>query len=807
MPDTDDRLTVLTREFQHALSVGQLRDVITAADAAARTVHKSLDEYTERQSYEFFRETRRLEVTRAGLASTLQSSGQLCGLIANANTVGTKITARVRLLDLEKAKVSQTAAYAADVIALKAAVAHAYMSIDRGDWPAAAGAIASIRALPQDVIAGKFANMVVPSTDIPQAPTAIVEQWCLELKAVFVREFQAAATAKDIPKLTTFFQLFPQIGEAKTGLDNYSRFICGIIAEQSRALLTNNSQASFWYSAVAMKLFESISMIVTQHGTLISRYYGQHAMTDVVARIQREVDAQVGLIIDTFHDVHNLPKAVSEVSEYSYPYLSAMATGTFSNAASRSASPAMESPMPEDVSVVDIGDLVNELSAILNKWTMYCRFVAVRWNEFEGETADLKPAGEPKDSASAEKHSAELQTELPAVSLKLPPPLKTSTFVKKIADPYTKIFDALSVFYFRRSLEKAYQMEELPTLSHKDLIATREDQLTSPDQPLISSVVEDLILILNTSLRNAFETGQPQIASSIIITVKRVIDTDFLTVMLRRLRDLQPRGGYQFLAAPVAARSQQTNMGSMLMRGANYANSVINTDNDQKLNDFVVLLNSVSIGDSYFRRIVEKINAEVLPANYPFATDSQKLAAISGGLIASLHAKSTKIVEFNVQVLYDLVFKNKMRLMVNDYFLASEYLISQMDESGLNQAKFAAAWAGLISPFVRTLAKEIWDALMVLVMALMASLLEAKLWALENRINELGSIKLESNISGIIDYVTKFGKYSLKDSFLKVTQVVLMVGFDGEEEEAGINWVLTPQERVRARYLRVDRNP
>jgi hypothetical protein len=75
---------------------------------------------------------------------------------------------------------------------------------------------------------------------------------------------------------------------------------------------------------------------------------------------------------------------------------------------------------------------------------------------------------------------------------------------------------------------------------------------------------------------------------------------------------------------------------------------------------------------------------------------------------------------------------------------------------------------------------------------------------LEGQVNELGSIKLERDYSGIIGEITS-SQYNLRDKFLRVTQIVMILGFDDEDDEIDLNWVLTPSERLRARGLRVDR--
>lgn len=91
------------------------------------------------------------------------------------------------------------------------------------------------------------------------------------------------------------------------------------------------------------------------------------------------------------------------------------------------------------------------------------------------------------------------------------------------------------------------------------------------------------------------------------------------------------------------------------------------------------------------------------------------------------------------------------------------------------------------------------------------------------KINELGALKLEKDLSFIINEVCE-DNYELREKFLRLTQLVLLIGMDEDEYELsiqnkppkddnnedgddiellGINWVLTPQERNQFRKYRI----
>jgi hypothetical protein len=79
------------------------------------------------------------------------------------------------------------------------------------------------------------------------------------------------------------------------------------------------------------------------------------------------------------------------------------------------------------------------------------------------------------------------------------------------------------------------------------------------------------------------------------------------------------------------------------------------------------------------------------------------------------------------------------------------------------------------------------------------------------RVNDLGALRLERELLVFIAEVCE-DNFDLRDKFVRVTQLVLLVGMDDDEyamsvvadpEAIGINWVLTPGERKRVRRWRV----
>ncbi|CAM9010380.1 unnamed protein product [Wickerhamomyces anomalus] len=760
----------------------QLEKFIKAIEKTESQLQEDLDNFIDSRTH--FKEERKLELSKTELSTTLNNSSSLVDLLSNAGSLASRITARVRLLDAERSRVKETTDYVGNVRELKSLILAANSSLESHDWENAAKAIGKIRLLP---IEGEFINNVVPSTDVPDIPKVTVEKWIEDLSDLFTKEFNKAADSKDVEKLTKFFSLFPLIGKDHIGLDCYSKFICNIIASQSRMIITNQSQQDKFgfYPAALMKLLEIISSMINQHSHIIAKDYGISQMAGIIERVEREADSQAGLISDTFYDQRNIARIIDEVQSYKFPILT-----NYSNTAnaSRSSTPPRSSfdgkRVSEDgLSVVEIGDVTSEFSSFLNYWSLYCRFVAVKWNEYQNIKQD---------------------------ELKLPKPILESKFGKKIQSKLLPSFEVLITFYIRRSLEQAFQIEEFPDLN--PYIISKKN--VAPENAPVSSAIEDFILVLNTSLRQSIETGQPITVKNIITNIRKIMESDYLLTIYKRLREFQPRAGT--VLAPTHGpnltqnrhqhqqqQSKGNTMGSIFSRGASALNNIASGD-ETRLHTFIILLNTVNLGSVYFDKIIKQ-NISLLAKNYPFGTDSSKLQTIIESLNETFTKKSNDTIDEYIGILFNQVFKNKLKILLTDCFKDSEYLVSSYkeDETVVVQ-RFISQWNTLITPYHKTLDSSIFDKFMFTIVSTLSNLLERKIWSLDNNVNELGSIKLERDFSGIIGEITR-SRYNLRDKFLRVTQIIMILGFDDEDDEVDLNWVLTPSERQRARNLRVDR--
>lgn len=817
--------------FTLAHTTKDLINLVKEIDLTTNAIDADLEHYAVLNLKKHQQEISNIELSRAKLSTAIDNSSDLKKLFSSANELGHSLTYKIKSLDHEIGNVDKTLQFVTDVQTLKNNINQANYAIEHKNWTLAAQCINTINnKLDSELVTGKFASAVIPSTDIPELPQITVDKWVKELTETFTSRFNEAAEAKNIPDITKYFQLFPLINQEETGLNCYSKFICSVITDTSRTLInsaskirdeTESTTKTGIFATITMQLFENVSMMLSQHGPLINKYYGEtypEAMKFVVTKIQREVDSQIGLVNDTFFDVRRIDKVIQDIKLHKFHLLN-------KRASIDTAETDTELDDTDFVSIVEVGDLINEFASILHHWSLYCNFITVKYYTVDQQSDDVK----------------------------LPTLIAESNYTKKIYSKYLPAFESLYRFHFRRSIEKAISIEETPSL---DLYLSASSVSKPPDQPPISSVIEDFILVLNSTLRSVIDTAQPATLKNFLTTCLPMIQDDFINgFLIKSLNENQPRynaslslitvpGALSGTASPGVTRSstplpESGAAGMGFFKGASSAlgNVVAPTAaNNIKLSQFVIYLNTVAMGQEYVEKIfnnLTKKDEKTLKRNYPFGKDGEKIYyVLETEFLTPIVGVMNKIIQDSLLNFYNQSLKNKIVTLINEVFPDvndSNYII--YSSSVLNDTtsilKFTNTWQSLIRPYKQTFHKAlVFDKLLRLLVMNLASMIEKRIMALlkKFKINELGSMKLEKDLSFIINEVCE-DNYELRERFVRVTQLVLLVGMDDDEYELsiqhksavestlgdndnesdllGMNWVLTPLERKLARKLRI----
>jgi len=136
-------------------------------------------------------------------------------------------------------------------------------------------------------------------------------------------------------------------------------------------------------------------------------------------------------------------------------------------------------------------------------------------------------------------------------------------------------------------------------------------------------------------------------------------------------------------------------------------------------------------------------------------------------------------------------------------------------------SRFTNLYHHLSHPFRRIMTASTYDKLLFILAARLSKSLEQRIWASAGKINELGAIRLERDITGIIGVVVREGKYGLRDVFTRCTQICMMLNMEedevsemlrrdsnaevgngeGDDAESEVDWKLSKEERRKARGL------
>lgn len=388
--------------------------------------------------------------------------------------------------------------------------------------------------------------------------------------------------------------------------------------------------------------------------------------------------------------------------------------------------------------------------------------------------------------------------------LAMPDLLANSRLQKKIADALIEPFNTMSTFFFRRSVEKAFQMDEAPS----DLTLNPNKPLGS-NPPFITSAVDDVMYIVNQVLQRTLATSQRAVVASVMPSVSRVLNGDFFGMIQRKMRDE---------SYPKAA-----------IQGALPPESVIIS--------FLVLINNLDVSTDYLRRIVntnlgkteqgqqQQHQSAAISDLFPFGHDATFVENALNNILTTFSTKTTDLVSEAIEVMLKQVMRPRLRPVLVETFRDVEYALSNDLTSSDNQTedpsnqvpqRFERGWMQFTLPIKRILTPSTYDILIDSTINYLAKALEKRIWSYYGRVNELGAAKLERDVSGIVNAAVKGGRYSLRDRFKRCVEMTLILNMEDDEWEEvqgksieelrdlGMEWQLDASERARTRSILTD---
>lgn len=399
--------------------------------------------------------------------------------------------------------------------------------------------------------------------------------------------------------------------------------------------------------------------------------------------------------------------------------------------------------------------------------------------------------------------------------LVLPEFLIESPLAEKVNERLISPFNVMTTFFLRRSVEKAFQIDESPT----DLTLKLQRPPAS-NPPHITSAVDDIMYIVNKVIEQSLATGQLPVVTNVVPTTARVLGSDFIGMIQRKMRD-------ETYPKPVVP-------GGLPPEGVVIA--------------FIILINNLDVAIDYVQRIVKNIQGSAASAAgiqnsenrilnlFPLGTDAEIVNNALRSLSSSFESKAQDLIGDGIQVVFNNVVKTRLRPILADAFRDLEYQ-PQPHEGGemsgeddiesndfnagqsLARRRFASLWRELLVPISRILTSRTFDRLLGVTVASLARLLEKRIWSYHGRINALGATRLERDVTGIITAAVDVGegyaggesdggsRYRHREAFARCAQIVLVAGLEDEEweeiEKSGGDVVdkLSTEERARARAM------
>jgi hypothetical protein len=408
---------------------------------------------------------------------------------------------------------------------------------------------------------------------------------------------------------------------------------------------------------------------------------------------------------------------------------------------------------------------------MLGRWSLYTRFLAT------------------KSIAAGDEDS----------KLHLPAFILHSTLQKKVTDLLIEPFNLLATFFFRRSVEKSFQMDEPPS----DLTLNPNKVLGS-SPPFITSAVDDIMYIVNQVLQRTLATSQRAVVTSVIPSIGRVLGGDFFGMEQRKMRDESyPKAAIQGALPPETLIIQ-----------------------------FLVLINNLDVSTDYVKRIVNTCLGQAnsaLADSFPFGNESLLVEKTLRSMESGFATKTAELINEAVEVMLKQVMRPRLRPVLIETFRDVDYNISPEnptlagdddppDTADLVAQRFERGWQSFTLPIKRIATANIYDRLLTLTVTYLARTLEKRLWSYYGRVTELGAVRLDRDVAGIMAAAVRGGKYELRDAFARCVQMTLIMNMEDDEWEGvekmkgeqldaatGVRWKLDADERKRARALVKDR--
>ncbi|RYC88081.1 hypothetical protein BFJ63_vAg9104 [Fusarium oxysporum f. sp. narcissi] len=352
--------------------------------------------------------------------------------------------------------------------------------------------------------------------------------------------------------------------------------------------------------------------------------------------------------------------------------------------------------------------------------------------------------------------------------LPLPKFLDQCNLHKKISEKVIEPYKLTATFLFRRSVGKAFEMDAAPSG-----LSLSKPYDGSP--PFILQAVDDIMYVVDNLLQHILSTGNREVTVYIISAISRVLESDFIGIIHRRMRD-------QCYPKP-------------LIQGG--------FPPEDKIISFMVLMSTLDMAKEYLDRVISSKgyfpksqgdlagpSTQPLKASFPFGRDAELVANALHTLNSALSAKATELLNDGTRELFDEVLWPRIRLILTTSFQDAVYDVSEgesLDEGDVDgettqqvSVRFEGGWSALTRPLKHIMTPRTYAALASLAANKLARVLEKRAWSYSGRLTALGGLRLESDFSGIISIIAQ-DDYALREPFTQLQGILAIVNMEDDE--------------------------
>ncbi|KDE05958.1 hypothetical protein MVLG_03644 [Microbotryum lychnidis-dioicae p1A1 Lamole] len=720
-------------------------------------------------------------------------ASHLCRQVAQVATTAERVGGKVRVLDQEQSRVKEAIEYVQAVQDLKTSIAALDAAIEKHDWEAATRFMQRASAIDPKIVASGFAEAVVPTSDLPQTPPATLSTLRASLLKTFLDSFQTAAAAGDTNNINRFFKLFPMIGEEEKGLIAYAEWVAGIVRDKA-GQATGKSSSPTHFSTVLTNLFESIALIISQHQPVVEKYYGPGKMVPVASNLLTQAD-QLGLkTLMAWEEERRVRKKLVQVRESRFyglstnPTLSGSAGGALNLRRSamtpsltRPGSPTMggsSTPQPQlqmedgGVDPREIDALLTETSLMSGRWQLLRRFLYGRLTDDDDETQPEPPSTtQPKITATSTNPGATTSDD--SASPDTPPTLamiEESELGQMLSEKLRAVYQPLSIWYLRSSIEKAQQMDELDLNS----------------SPYLSSSLDDTFYILKKTLYRLLSTNHVETVVGMAKEIRTIVDRDVGEVWKYKMDGAFKE--FNFSSSAMAVGNVIVGGVHVNVPGGRAREEEKERKEAAARSAFITYLNNLDTASEYTLRMIDEMLAgEALQSSF-FVEAELERAKVAFLGVRSLEERFKSILRSGLDTLFNQLSRPRLRPLLADVYKDISYVLNEDTFAEAEyrddvRKRFIKGWEALLAGYRQSMTSANYNLFFAHSIFVLVRPWESLMRSLN--FTELGALKFDKDLRSIQSYLSNQAPFSsamMRESFSRLNQIAMVLTMESEEE-------------------------